>query len=1310
MFGSVCFAQVSLAASSVTLAWDASTDSSVVSYNVYYGTASGSYSASISAGSATTATVSNLLDGTTYYFAATAVNSSGVESPDSNEISYTTPGSGVNQPPTLDAIGNLAINEDAAQQNVALTGITSGATNEVQTLTVSASSSNPNLIPNPAVSYTSPNTSGGLTFTPVANAYGTAIITVTVNDGQAANNLTTRTFTVTVNPVNDQPTLNAIANITINEDASQQTVSLSGIASGATNEVQTLTVSASSSNPNLIPNPSVAYTSPNTTGSLSFTPIANAYGSATITVTVNDGQAANNLITRTFTVSVNPVNDLPTLNGLANLTINENAAQQTVNLSGISSGATNESQTLTITATSSNPGLIPNPTVTYASPNATGSISFTPVTYGFGSATITVSAKDNQPTNNTISRTFTVTVNAVNQAPTLDPLADLTIAQDAGSQPVSLSGITSGASNEIQTLTVTAASSNPSLIPNPSVTYSSPGNSGSLSFTPAAGASGSATITVTVNDGQAQNNTISRTFNVTVTAAAVNQPPTVDVIANISINENSGPRTINLTGVTSGGENQTLTVTANSSSPYLIPTPTVNYVSPNTTGSLVITPVANSYGSATLSVTVNDGGSQNNTITRYFSVIVNQVQNTPPTISGLTNYTTVQDTATAPIPFTVYDAETPSANLTLFAYSDDVTLVPDANIVFGGSDSNRSVTITPSAGQSGTANITIQVSDGITSTYGYFSLTVTPGGSKPPPNTPPSISVIPDQTIGQDSTIGPIPFVIGDAESLAGSLTVSALSDNQVLVPDANILLSGTDANRAISLTPAAASSGVAHITVVVSDGMASNSATFALTVQATGPSVAINVAGQGSVTPNLTGQTLTPGNTYSLTAVPAPGQIFCGWSGNMTSAVAKISFVLTSNLNLTATFDPLTIITNGLGTLSTNLAESQSLVEGRTYSVTALPKPGQVFAGWTGSYTSSAPKLTFVLSDDTVLIANFIPSPFLAVQGSYSGLFYDNDGVQQYSAGFITLAVTASGGYSGWLKLGASKVSFSGSLDILRRATRIVALNSHTNLTLRFAVQDAGTFRLIGTVSDGTWSSQVYGDKGVFNATTNPCPYAASYTVLFPRQDDDPTLPMGYGYGSVRVTSGGSLAFAGTLADGTKISQSVPVSQQGAWPLFASPYSGKGIFISWMNFENRVGDDIHGFVDWIKLPNSRATYYPGGFSVGSKGLGSIYVAPTNSTTHVLALDQTTLAFSGGDLTSDFTNSVALGLSSVVTGLGPTSLSMTFTLSTGVFSGNATDPSTGNSLPFSGAVFQKLNDGAGLLLGGNQSSRVLLGQ
>ena len=59
---------------------------------------------------------------------------------------------------------------------------------------------------------------------PVANAIGSAIITVTANDGAASNNLVTQTFNITVNPVNQPPTLNPISDLAINENAGVQTV------------------------------------------------------------------------------------------------------------------------------------------------------------------------------------------------------------------------------------------------------------------------------------------------------------------------------------------------------------------------------------------------------------------------------------------------------------------------------------------------------------------------------------------------------------------------------------------------------------------------------------------------------------------------------------------------------------------------------------------------------------------------------------------------------------------------------------------------------------------------------------------------------------------------------------------------------------------------------------------------------------------------------------------------------------------------------------------------------------------------------
>jgi hypothetical protein len=58
-------------------------------YKVYYGTASGNYSQNINVGNITTYTVQNLTDGITYYFTATAYDTSNNESSYSNEVSKT---------------------------------------------------------------------------------------------------------------------------------------------------------------------------------------------------------------------------------------------------------------------------------------------------------------------------------------------------------------------------------------------------------------------------------------------------------------------------------------------------------------------------------------------------------------------------------------------------------------------------------------------------------------------------------------------------------------------------------------------------------------------------------------------------------------------------------------------------------------------------------------------------------------------------------------------------------------------------------------------------------------------------------------------------------------------------------------------------------------------------------------------------------------------------------------------------------------------------------------------------------------------
>ena len=215
-------------------------------------------------------------------------------------------------------------------------------------------------------------------------------------------------------------------------------------------------------------------------------------------------------------------------------------------------------------------------------------------------------------------------------------------------------------------------------------------------------------------------------------------------------------------------------------------------------------------------------------------------QASPPTISAIGDQSTIEDTVTGAIAFTVDDAETVADSLIVTASSNNQTLIPNANITLGGSGASRTIDILPGTNQfGGPVTITLTVSDGVESTPTTFNITVTAD------NDAPTISTIGNQTTAEDTATGAIAFTIGDVETAADSLTVSATSDDQTLIPNANITLGGTDASRTISILPDLnQSGGSATITVTVTDGVTPTQTTFTVTVSADNDAPTISAIG----------------------------------------------------------------------------------------------------------------------------------------------------------------------------------------------------------------------------------------------------------------------------------------------------------------------------------------------------------------------------------------------------------------------------------------------------------------------------------
>ena len=613
---------------------------------------------------------------------------------------------------------------------------------------------------------------------------------------------------------NQAPSISAIPNQLVLEDSSTATLPVT--IGDAETSAGSLFLTCTSSNPALVPEGNITLAGSGSNRTVRITPGANQSGTATITLRVNDGLAST---TSSFLVTVSPVNDPPVIADIPNQVINEDNRLGPIGftIGDLETDATN----LTVSANSSNPAIVSPNSILLGGSGSNRTVTITPGLNQSGVVTITLTVSDGALT---ASDSFVLTVNPVNDPPTLDSIANQTVSEDAGPQIVNLSGIGSGATNETQNLIVTAVSSDPTLIANPTINYTSPNATGILTFAPITNSNGTATITVTVNDNQVQNNTFSRSF--TVTVSAINDPPTISDIGDQNTLAGRAVGPINFTVGDVEIAPAALTLIGTSSNPTLVPITNVVFGGSGSNRTVSVFPAAGQTGTATITVTVSDGA-----LTASDSFVLNvQALNEPPSISTIDSQIAPSGTDVGPLSFTVGDFETAATNLILSATSSNAFLLPVENIVFGGSGSNRTVTLSPTRGAEGTTLITLAVSDGQLSASNSFLLAVTPAL-----NTPPTISAISNQIIEAGVSVGPIRFDIGDLETPATNLSVSATTSNPSLIPSNNVVLGGAGSNRTVTLTPASGLTGDALITLVVSDGSLNAERAFTVTVNPSG-------------------------------------------------------------------------------------------------------------------------------------------------------------------------------------------------------------------------------------------------------------------------------------------------------------------------------------------------------------------------------------------------------------------------------------------------------------------------------------------
>jgi hypothetical protein len=457
----------------------------------------------------------------------------------------------------------------------------------------------------------------------------------------------------------------------------------------------------------------------------------------------------------------------------------------------------------------------------------------------------------------------------------------------------------------------------------------------------------------------------------------------------------------------------------------------------------------------------------------------------------------------------------------------------------------------------------------------------------------------------------------------------------------------------------------------------------------------------------------------WTATVTPAPG------SNNLQAYAVDTSanYSLTNTVHFT--YIPsatLTVKTNGLGSI-TPIDNGKLLAIGTNYTLNASPGHNWIFSNWVASggenFVSNNPVLKFAMQSNLVLQANFVTNPFLAIYGTYNGLFCQTNAgspVTEQSSGFatVTIASGGKGAYSAVLKLDGGPSSFSGAFDLNGNSVTNITRKGKSPLTLTLHIDlnlSPPADYMTGSVDASNWAgpSGLIADLAYFNGTTiKASNYAGKYTLVLPGSNAPATSPGGYSVAEFINNLAGTAVLTGSLADNTTISSlSTPISKDGFVPIYYSYSPGTNVLFGWLNFTNVPPQTVQGDLTWFKLSTTSRVLYSNGFTFQTNIIGSVYVP---SATNILALTNGTLTITdpGQGIDLVYTNVTVLSNKLSYTAPPTNQLIVTFTPASGTMTVSfrptgAKANITAQGVVLQGALADPSLKAAGWFAGTNQS-------